>query len=126
MANYNIDRAKFLEILDQFKGDIPYLHQLFNKVSKLLPEEYFKQLVADLFHEFIYDEDYYVAEHHLYKEDKHYFRTFESLFEFLQLKNLEKEFPVRRNKVELAMNTRLPIAGYVVSFVKKGDAYDKN
>jgi len=119
MPNYNIDRAKFLELIDQFKGDIPYLHKLFNKVSKLLPEEYFRQLVADLFHQFIYDQAYYVAEHHLFSGEKHYFRTFELLHEFLELKNLEKEVAIKKNKVQLAMNTRLPIAGYLISYIEK-------
>ena len=121
MPNYNIDRAKFLELLDQFKGDIPYLHQLFTKVSGLLPEEYFRQLVADLFHEFIYEQSYYVAEHHLYSGEKHYFKSIDELQEFLNRKNLEKEFPIKKNKVQLAMDTRLPIAGYYISYINKED-----
>jgi hypothetical protein len=121
MPNYNIDRAKFLELIDQFKGDIPYLHKLFTKISELLPEEYFRQLVADLFHQYIYDQSYYVAEHYLYSGEKHYFRTFELLHEFLEIKNLDKEFPIKKNKVQLALNSTLPISGYVISYIKKED-----
>jgi hypothetical protein len=121
MPNYNIDRARFLELINQFKGDIPYLHKLFTKVSEMLPEEYFKQLVADLFHQYIYDKSHYVAEHHLFSGQKHYFLTLEELQDFLQSKNLEKEFPIKKNKVQLAMDTRLPIAGYYISFINKED-----
>lgn len=119
MPNYTIDRERFLQLLDQFKGDIPYLQQLFNRIQKLLPEEYFKQLIADLYHSYVYNKDYYVAEHHIYSDDKRYFRSFEELFEFLKEKHLEKEFPLKRNKVELAMDTPFPISGYKIAYVKK-------
>jgi hypothetical protein len=119
MPNYFIDREKFLEIMSQFKGDIPYLQKLFNKVKELLPEEYFKQLVTDQYHSYVYDSDYYLAEHYIYSDDKHYFKDFEQLYEFLKEKNLEKEVILKRNKVDIAMNTPYPISGYKISFVKK-------
>jgi hypothetical protein len=119
MPNYTIDRERFLELLDQFKGDIPYLQKIFNRLKTLMPEEYFKQLTADLYHQFVYDQDYYVAEHHIYSDDKHYFRSLNELYEFLKDKHLEKEYPLRRNKVELAMNTPFPISGYKIALKKK-------
>jgi hypothetical protein len=119
MANFFIDKEKFLEIIEQFKGDIPYLQMIYNKVKTLMPEEYFKQLTADMFHQYVYEKEYYVAEHHIYTDDKHYFKTFEELYEFLKDKHLEKEFPLRRNKVELAMNTPFPISGYKIGYIKK-------
>jgi hypothetical protein len=119
MPNYTIDRERFLELLDQFKGDIPYLQKIFNRLKTLMPEEYFKQLTADLYHQFVYDQDYYVAEHHIYSDDKHYFRSFDELYEFLKDRHLEKEYPLRKNKIELAMNTPFQISGYKIAFVKK-------
>lgn len=119
MPNYNIDRQNFLSIIDQFKGDIPFLHKLFDKLSKVIPEEYYKQLIADAFHNFVYDEPYYVAEHYLFTGEKHYFRSLEELVLFLEDRNIEKEYPVKKNKVQMAMNSRLPIAGFVVSYIEK-------
>jgi hypothetical protein len=119
MPNYFIDKEKFLELLDQFKGDLPYLQKIYNKVKSLLPEEYFKQLTADMFHQYVYDKEYYVAEHHIYSDDKHYFKSFEELYEFLKEKHLEKEYPLKKNKVELAMNTPFPISGYKIGHIKK-------
>lgn len=122
MPNYNIDRENFLKLLDQFKGDIPFVQKLFNKVTSLMPEEYKKQLYNDLYHSFVYESDYYMAEHHIYSDDKHYFKSFEELLEFLKDRNLEKEFTIKRNKVELALNTTFPISGYKIFFIRKEES----
>lgn len=119
MANYTIDRDKFLHILEQFRGDLPYLQILFNKITAMMPEEYRKQLYADMFHQFVYENEYYIAEHHLFSDDKRYFRNFEELFEFLKKHHLDVEIPLRRNKVELAMNTPFPISGYKIAHIIK-------
>jgi len=119
MSNYVINREKFLAILEQFKGDIPYLHQLFTKVKDLLPEEYVKQLIADLYHEIVYDDEHFIATHHMFKERKHYFKTFDELFEFLVDKQLEKEDKLKKNKVLIAMDTPFPISGYTIQHIKK-------
>lgn len=119
MPNYNIDRDNFLKLLDQFRGDLPYIQRLFNKVASLMPEEYRKQLYNDLYHQFVYEKEYYVAEHYIYSDQKYYFKTFEDLYEFLKDKNLEKEFPVMKNKVMLALNTPFPISGYKIAHVTK-------
>jgi hypothetical protein len=125
MPNYTIDREKFLALMDQFKGDIPFIQMIFNKITSMMPEEYRKQLYADLYHQFVYADDYYVAEHHLFSDDKRYFKTFDELVEFLKSRHIDTETAFKRNKVELALNTPFPISGYKIGHIKK-ESYDQD
>jgi hypothetical protein len=119
MPSINIDKERFLNLIEQFRHDIPFQQMMFNKLKSIMPEEYFKQMIADMFHQYVFADEYYIAEHHIFKDQKHYFKTFDELHQFLSDHRVQKEYYLRTNKVHLAMDTDVPISGYIIRHIKK-------
>lgn len=119
MPNVSIDREKFLEILDQFKYDIPYELQLIKRLLANMPEQASKCIIEELYFEHIYKGPVFKAVHYLYKDDIHLFTNQKNLLDFLRERNLEFSDDYWKNidgrTLESYIRRHSPLCGYIIS-----------
>ena len=119
MPNISIDRNRFLEILDQFKYDIPYEVELVKRLLNNMPEQAAKSVVEELFFTHVYKGPVFKAVHFVYHEDIHWFTNQKALLEFLKECNMEftEEFwnTIDGRTLESFIKKRNPICGYIIS-----------
>lgn len=119
MPNITINKEKFLEILDQFKYDIPYEAQLVKKLISNMPEQAANCIIEELYFEFVYKGPVFKAVHYLYHDDIHLFTNQKQLIEFLGERNMEftPEFfaTIDGRTLEAYIRRRNPLCGYIIS-----------
>jgi hypothetical protein len=89
MPNITINKDRFIEILDQFKYDIPYEVQLVKRILSNMPDQAAKCVIEELFFTTIYKGPVFRVVHYLYQDDIHWFTNIKSLLDFLKERNLE-------------------------------------
>lgn len=122
MPRLEIDKERFAEFLDQFIGDTPYQLSLINKLINQLPSQVAEGLIEDLFYSRVYKGNIYKLQHVVFKDDIHFFPSYENMMMFLEdinktlceyntdsLKNLDKKTVLKR------MNDKLPLCGYLIT-----------
>ena len=119
MPNVTINKEKFIEILDQFKYDIPYEVQLIKRLIANMPEQAAKCVIEELFFEFVYKGPVFKAVHYLYKGDIHMFTNQKALLEFLGERNMEfsPEFwaTIDGRTLEGYIRKSCPLCGYIIT-----------
>lgn len=119
MANLTIDKEKFLELLDQFKNDIPYETRLIKRLFDNMPQQAVECIVEELYFEYLYKGPVYKAVHYVYKDDIHLFANQESLIEFLKSRDLEKPdtfwATVDGRLLRTFIDRGNPICGYILT-----------
>ena len=119
MPNVSINKDKFLEILDQFKYDIPYEVQLVKRLLSNMPEQASKCVIEELYFEFIYKGPVFKAVHYLYQDDIHMFTNQKALIEFLKERNMEFSDAfwetVDGRTLDSFIKKRNPLCGYIIS-----------
>jgi len=113
MSNFTIDKEKFKEILVQFKGDISYETELVKILLNQLPDNYVDELVNTLYHERIYEGNYYIVQHYKYPQDRKILHTFDEVLAYLKGLSFEKEVTVYNLKRAIDNNTML--IGYYIT-----------
>lgn len=115
MANYSIDKEAFLLLLEQFTNDIPFEHRVFKKILNQLPKEYALQLIRDLYYDQVYEGEYFIATHHLFAYEIHYFHDLIDLRTFLNKHYINKqESAITLTRIEQFLDKPLPLAGYYI------------
>ena len=119
MPNVAINKDKFLEILDQFKYDIPYEVQLIHKLLDNIPEQARKCIVEELYFKWIYKGPVFKAVHYLYQDDIHLFTNLKNLIDFLGERNMEfsEEFwnTIDGRTIDGYIRRHSPLCGYIIS-----------
>jgi hypothetical protein len=119
MPNISINRDKFLELLDQFKYDIPYEVQLIRRLISNMPEQAANCVIEELYFEKIYKGPVWKAVHYLYKDDIHLFTNQKAMLAFLKERNMEftDEFweTIDGRTLDSYMKRRSPFCGYILS-----------
>lgn len=119
MANLTIDKDKFLELLDQFKNDIPYEHALIDRIFTNMPHQAVECIIEEMYFKHLYKGPVYRAVHYIFKDDIHLFANQECLIEFLKSRDLEKpeEFwkTVDGRLIRTFIERGNPICGYIIT-----------
>ena len=119
MPNVSIDRDRFLEILDQFKYDIPYEAQLVKRLLSNMPEQAARCLVEELFFKHVYKGPVFKVVHYLYQDDIHWFTNQKAMLDFLKEYNMEfsDEFwaTIDGRTLHSLIERRTPLCGYIIS-----------
>jgi hypothetical protein len=119
MPNISIDREKFLEILNQFKWDIPYEVEIVKHIIDNLPDQAAHGLIRDLYFTHIYKGQVYKAVHWAFKEDINMFTTWQELVAFLKYKSLDiaKDYfsTVTGRTIEGYIKSGQPLCGYIIT-----------
>jgi len=119
MPNVSINKDKFLEILDQFKYDIPYEAQLVKRILSNMPEQASKCVIEELYFQFIHKGPVFKAVHYLYQDDIHMFTSQKNLLDFLRERNMEftEEFwnTIDGRTLDSFIRKRNPLCGYIIS-----------
>lgn len=130
MSRLEIDKQRFKEFLDQFIGDAPYQTELIYHILNQMPEQVSKQLIEELYFKYVHMGPLYIAQHAVFKDDIHFFSSFESLTVFLNEQNkFGREFntdallAIDHKTIQKRMNEKLPICGYLIKMenVEYGD-----
>lgn len=119
MPNVSINKEAFLEILNQFKHDIPYEVKLVHTLLANMPEQVAENVIMELYFEQVYKGVVYKAVHCVYKDDINYFLNFTSLIEFLKGRSLHiaPDFwrTVDTRLIERYIKSENPLCGYIIS-----------
>lgn len=119
MPNIAINKDKFIEILDQFKYDIPYEAQLVKRILSNMPEQAANCIIEELYFQFIYKGPVFKAVHYLYKDDIHLFTSQKNLLAFLKERNLEfsDDFwaTIDGRTLDPYIKRHTPFCGYIIS-----------
>lgn len=119
MPNVSIDKEKFLEILDQFKYDIPYEAQLVKRILSNMPEQASNCIIEELYFQNIHKGLVFKAVHYAFKDDIHLFTSQKALLEFLKERNMEfsEEFwnTIDGRTLDSFIKKRNPLCGYIIS-----------
>jgi hypothetical protein len=119
MPNVSIDKTKFLEILDQFKYDIPYEVELVKRLLANMPEQASKYIIEELYFTRIHNGPVFKVVHYIYQDDIHWFTNQKALLEFLKERNMEftEEFwqTIDGRTLDSFIKKRNPLCGYIIS-----------
>lgn len=119
MPNVSINKDRFLEILDQFKYDIPYEVQLVKRLLDNMPEPAAHAVVEELYFKHVYKGPVFKIVHYLYQEDIHWFTNQKAMLSFLKERNMEfsDEFwnTIDGRTLDSFIKKRNPLCGYVIS-----------
>jgi hypothetical protein len=119
MPNVSIDREKFLEILDQFRWDIPYEVEVIKHILDNLPTQAAEGLIRELYFTRLHKGVVYKAVHCVFKDDINMFITFQDLVTFLKTKSFEipKEYwdTVTGRTIAGYVSSGQPLCGYIIT-----------
>jgi hypothetical protein len=119
MPNVTIDKERFIEILDQFKYDIPYEMDLVRRLINNMPEQASECIIKELYFERIHKGPVFRAVHYVYQDDINLFTSQKQLLEFLKERNMEftDEFwnTIDGRTLESFIKKRNPLCGYIIS-----------
>jgi hypothetical protein len=119
MPNISINKERFVEILDQFKYDIPYEVELVKRLFNNMPEQAAKCVIEELYFKTVYKGPVFKAVHYIYQEDIHWFAHQKALLEFLKERNMEfsDEFwsTIDGRTLDSFIRKRNPLCGYIIS-----------
>lgn len=121
MSRLEVDKERFKGFLDQFIGDAPYQIELVNTILKQMPDQVSKQLIEELYFEYVYNGPLYIAQHAVFKDEIHYFPSFESLTRFLnEVNKFSREYntdsllDIDSKYIQKRMREGLPLCGYMI------------
>lgn len=119
MPNVSINKEKFMEILDQFKYDIPYEVELVKRILSNMPEQAAKCVIEELFFTTIYKGQVFKVVHYLYQDDIHWFTNIKAMLAFLKERNLEfsEEYwnIIDGRTLDSYIRKGTPFCGYIIS-----------
>jgi len=121
MPRLEIDKERFKQFLYEFSGDTPYQLELINVLIDDLPIQMAEGLIEELYYSKVYKGNVYKVQHCVFKDDIHYFQTYDKLLEFLTSVNktvcefnTDSLLTLDRKTIEKRMQQNLPICGYLI------------
>ncbi len=122
MSRLEVDKERFKQFLSQFIGDAPYQIELVYEILGQMPEQVSKQLIEELYYKYVHVGPLFIAQHAVFKDEIHYFPSYESLTKFLNdVNKFTNEFNtdsllnIDKKYIQKRMKDNLPLCGYFIT-----------
>ena len=118
MAQIEINKQRFKELLPQFTGDVPYEIELINLLLEQLPAPAREGFMTEYFYSNYYKGELFVIQHVVFTDDIRYFLSIDEVIEYLKNYCLDKDHYLREvNKLYVynCIKTKQPIFGYLIT-----------
>ncbi len=119
-----IEQKRFLNLLDQFVGNVPFEMKIIDKVLSQLPTQAKEGFINEMYYKHIYSGPLYIVQHCNFKTDVQFFTNLEMVKKFLISICLEDSDYLKTlsdSVIRKKMQKQEPICGYFITLGEMND-----